>query len=116
MAPIKKKKAAPSPKAKPEKSKTLRIATFNANSIRVRMGIILDWLKKNQPDVLAVQETKVQDFEFPQRAHRIGRMAGDLQRTKKLQRGRLHFQEAPDEYREAALPQGRGGTGAFFSG
>jgi exodeoxyribonuclease-3 len=65
MAPIKKKKAAPSPKAKPEKSKTLRVATFNANSIRVRMGIILDWLKKNQPDVLAVQETKVQDFEFP---------------------------------------------------
>ncbi len=65
MAPIKKKKAAQSPKAKPEKSKTLRIATFNANSIRVRMGIILDRLKKNQPDVLAVQETKVQDFEFP---------------------------------------------------
>ncbi len=59
--------------AKPSKSKSgaggasgnLKIATFNANSIRVRMGILLDWLKKEKPDVLAVQETKVQDHEFP---------------------------------------------------
>lgn len=29
------------------------------------MHILLDWLKKEQPDVLAVQETKVQDHEFP---------------------------------------------------
>jgi exodeoxyribonuclease III len=43
----------------------LKIATFNTNSIRVRMGILLDWLKKEKPDVLAVQETKVQDHEFP---------------------------------------------------
>src|SRR5271170_6443877 len=46
-------------------SKTLKIATFNANSIRVRMEILLNWLKKEQPDVVAVQETKVQDHEFP---------------------------------------------------
>src|SRR5258706_16394438 len=43
----------------------LKIATFNANSIRMRLPILLDWLKKEQPDVLAVQETKVQDHEFP---------------------------------------------------
>ena len=43
----------------------MKIATFNANSIRSRLSIILDWLKKEQPDVLAVQETKVQDLEFP---------------------------------------------------
>lgn len=43
----------------------LKIATFNANSIRVRMPILLNWLKKEKPDVLAVQETKVQDIEFP---------------------------------------------------
>ena len=53
-----------SPKA-PSSSSGLKIATFNANSIRVRMPIMLDWLKKEQPDVLAVQETKVQDHEFP---------------------------------------------------
>jgi exodeoxyribonuclease III len=46
-------------------SKSLKIATFNANSIRMRMPILLNWLKKEKPDVLAVQETKVQDLEFP---------------------------------------------------
>jgi exodeoxyribonuclease III len=52
-------------KSKSNGSKTIKIATFNANSIRVRMDILLNWLKKEQPDVLAVQETKVQDHEFP---------------------------------------------------
>lgn len=42
-----------------------KIATFNANSIRTRMPIILDWLAREQPDVLCVQETKVQDQDFP---------------------------------------------------
>lgn len=43
----------------------MKIATFNANSIRVRMPIILDWLAENEPDVLAVQETKCEDDKFP---------------------------------------------------
>ncbi len=41
------------------------IATFNANSIRSRMPIVLGWLEQNKPDVLCVQETKVQDHDFP---------------------------------------------------
>ena len=41
------------------------IASFNANGIRARLGIVLDWLKNNSPDVLCIQETKVQDHEFP---------------------------------------------------
>jgi len=41
------------------------IATFNCNSIRVRLQIILDWLAENQPDCLALQETKVVDDLFP---------------------------------------------------
>jgi exodeoxyribonuclease III len=41
------------------------IATFNANSIRSRMEIVLGWLDRNRPDVLCLQETKVQDVEFP---------------------------------------------------
>lgn len=44
---------------------TFKIATFNANSIRTRLAQILDWLAREQPDVLCVQETKVQDSEFP---------------------------------------------------
>lgn len=43
----------------------MRIATFNANSIRSRIPIILDWLAKESQDVLGIQETKVQDSEFP---------------------------------------------------
>ena len=41
------------------------IATFNANSIRARLEQILDWLAREQVDVLCVQETKVQDPDFP---------------------------------------------------
>lgn len=44
----------------------MKVATFNCNSVRKRMPIILDWLKKEKPDVLALQETKVQDVDFPQ--------------------------------------------------
>src|SRR5579864_2994344 len=43
----------------------MKLATFNANSIRVRQNAILAWLKSHQPDILCVQETKVQDHEFP---------------------------------------------------
>ena len=43
----------------------LKVATFNANSIRVRLNQVLDWLERESPDVLAVQETKVQDADFP---------------------------------------------------
>lgn len=43
----------------------LKIATYNANSIRIRLPQILDWLEREKPDVLCVQETKVQDKDFP---------------------------------------------------
>jgi len=43
----------------------MKIATFNANSIRSRMDVILAWLQQHQPDALCIQETKVQDTEFP---------------------------------------------------
>jgi len=46
----------------------LIVATFNANSIRVRLPQILDWLERVQPDVLGVQETKAQDDDFPRDA------------------------------------------------
>lgn len=43
----------------------MKIATYNVNSIRKRLPIILDWLQLHRPDVMCLQETKVQDFEFP---------------------------------------------------
>lgn len=44
----------------------MRVATFNANGIRARLSIILEWSAKESPDVLCLQETKVQDGDFPQ--------------------------------------------------
>jgi len=43
----------------------LKIATWNVNSLRVRLEHVLAWLKEHQPDVLALQETKVTDDKFP---------------------------------------------------
>ncbi|MBN1509240.1 MAG: exodeoxyribonuclease III [Sedimentisphaerales bacterium] len=46
----------------------MKVASFNVNSIRVRLPLVLEWLRQNRPDVLAVQETKVQDTKFPEAA------------------------------------------------
>jgi exodeoxyribonuclease III len=43
----------------------VKIATYNVNSIRRRMSIVLEWLERNRPDVFCLQETKVHDSEFP---------------------------------------------------
>src|ERR1039457_3372601 len=43
----------------------MRIATWNINSVRRRMSLVVDWLAANKPDVLCLQETKVPDGEFP---------------------------------------------------
>ena len=43
----------------------MKIATFNTNSVRARLPIIKDWIMDEQPDVLALQEVKVQDKDFP---------------------------------------------------
>jgi exodeoxyribonuclease-3 len=43
----------------------MKIATYNVNSIRQRLPIVLDWLAANKPDVMCLQETKVQDKDFP---------------------------------------------------
>jgi len=43
----------------------LKIATFNANSIRSRLDVILAWLGIHKPDLLCIQETKCQNPDFP---------------------------------------------------
>lgn len=43
----------------------LRIASFNVNGLRARLEPTLNWLKQHQPDIVGLQETKVQDSEFP---------------------------------------------------
>ncbi len=43
----------------------MKLATWNVNSLKVRLPHVLDWLEANKPDVLCLQETKVQDQNFP---------------------------------------------------
>ena len=43
----------------------MKIATYNANSIRARRTTLQDWLERERPDILSIQETKVQDKDFP---------------------------------------------------
>ena len=43
----------------------MKIASLNANGIRARLPIILQWLEQESPDTLCIQETKVQDHDFP---------------------------------------------------
>ena len=41
------------------------IATWNVNSIRARLEHLANWLTQTSPDVVGIQETKVQDADFP---------------------------------------------------
>jgi len=43
----------------------LKIATWNVNSLRVRLPHVLSWAADNRPDVLCLQETKIVDGDFP---------------------------------------------------
>ena len=43
----------------------MKIATWNVNSLRKRLPLLLEWLERNQPDILCLQETKVADAAFP---------------------------------------------------
>ena len=44
----------------------MKIASWNVNSLNVRLPHLLEWLKTGQPDVLVLQETKLEDHKFPQ--------------------------------------------------
>jgi len=43
----------------------MRIATWNINSLNVRLERVEAWIKENEPDVLVLQETKCTDAAFP---------------------------------------------------
>ena len=46
----------------------MKIASWNVNSLNVRLPHVLAWCSVNQPDVLALQETKLVDEKFPHEA------------------------------------------------
>ena len=43
----------------------MRLATWNVNSIRTRVNRVVDWMQRADVDVLAMQETKCSDDQFP---------------------------------------------------
>ena len=43
----------------------MKIATWNVNSLKVRLPHLLQWLASNPVDVLCIQETKLTDDKFP---------------------------------------------------
>ena len=48
----------------------MKLATWNVNSLNVRLPHVLDWLRENPIDVLCLQETKQEDSKFPYEALR----------------------------------------------
>ncbi|MEG3193998.1 endonuclease/exonuclease/phosphatase family protein, partial [Lysobacter sp. D1-1-M9] len=44
---------------------TLKIATFNINGIRSRIGALVEWLEREAPDIVCLQELKAPDDAFP---------------------------------------------------
>lgn len=43
----------------------MKLATWNVNSLKVRLPQLIDWLSAQQPDVVCLQETKTEDANFP---------------------------------------------------
>jgi exodeoxyribonuclease-3 len=43
----------------------MRLATWNVNSLKVRLPHLTDWLRSEQPDVVCLQELKLEDAKFP---------------------------------------------------
>lgn len=43
----------------------MKLATWNVNSLKVRLPQVLDWVAAHRPDILCLQETKVEDASFP---------------------------------------------------
>ena len=43
----------------------MKLASWNVNSLKVRLPQLLDWLARHRPDVVCLQETKLEDDKFP---------------------------------------------------
>ena len=69
----------------------MRIVSWNVNSLRVRLDQVERFLREQQPDVLALQETKSQDPEFP------AEVFERLDALEQLEAFAAHF--GPDFYR-----------------
>lgn len=74
-----------------------KLATFNVNGIRARLPIVLDWLRRQQPDVLCVQEIKCQDKDFPAAAFSDLGYVASVRGQKAFNGVAIFSKQAPDE-------------------
>ena len=65
----------------------ITIASWNVNSIRSRLDHLRLWLEKNNIDILCLQETKVQDVDFPEQMFSEIGFQTEFTGQKILQRG-----------------------------
>ncbi|ATE71122.1 exodeoxyribonuclease III [Lysobacter capsici] len=49
-------------------ARTLKLATFNINGVRTRLAQLLQWLQRESPDIVCLQELKAEDAAFPLKA------------------------------------------------
>ena len=75
----------------------MKIATWNVNSIRRRLPLLLDWLARHSPDIMCLQETKVQDADFPAEALRAAGYYVTF-RGRKAYNGIATLTRTPPEY------------------
>ena len=66
----------------------MKLVTWNINSIRARTDRLLAWIDRERPDVLCLQETKVEDAAFPADGAARRRLRGRDLRAAELQRRR----------------------------
>jgi exodeoxyribonuclease-3 len=91
----------------------MRIATWNVNSIKVRLPNLLDWLKATQPDVALLQELKVADENFP--ALEVEELGYNLAvHGQKTYNGVAILSKRPLEDVRRGLPGGDGDTHARY--
>lgn len=81
----------------------MRIATWNVNGLRARLGFLLRWLAERKPDVVALQELKLEDGGFP-RAELEGAGYRALCHGQKSWNGVALLSREPAELVQVGLP------------
>ena len=90
-------------------SSTVRIATWNVNSIKQRLDAAVAWLAERQPDIVCLQETKCVDDAFPREPFEAARLQRRRPRPKGVQRRRaaVEISVRRGEQRPARRPRRR---------
>ncbi|MDG6095369.1 exodeoxyribonuclease III [Acetobacter sp. AN02] len=81
----------------------MKFATWNVNSVRQRQGHVLDWLAREQPDLLMLQEIKCETGLFPAQAFRDAGYEAVVVGQKSYN-GVATLARIPAEVRHRALP------------